>query len=470
MPALTDLAEFFDALAPERDRWRGRNRLYYEDLDSFIQFTVPPNLSVLELGCGTGDLLNRLQPGRGVGVDLSRTMVSIAKKKYPHLFFIHAAAEDLTLTERFDYVVLSNLVGYAFDVQRILEKIQVICSFESRIVITYHNYLWEPFLNLAEKLALRMPQPPQNWLSIADLENLLSLTGFEIVKKGERFICPCPIPIVADFLNKILCKLPLVHKLCLTNYLIARPSGLCLKSPCSCSVIVPARNERENVQKALDGIPLMGSFTEVIFVEGHSTDGTLEEIERVFENYRGDLRLKLFVQEGSGKGDAVRRGFHEANGDILMILDADLTVAPEELPKFFNALIDNHGEFINGSRLVYPMEKEAMRFLNLFANKFFSLMFTWLLDQRLKDTLCGTKALFKRDYVKIEANRSFFGDFDPFGDFDLLFGAAKLNLKIAEIPIRYHERKYGRSNISRLRHGWLLLRMCIVAARHLKFS
>jgi glycosyltransferase involved in cell wall biosynthesis len=175
------------------------------------------------------------------------------------------------------------------------------------------------------------------------------------------------------------------------------------------------------------------------------------------------------LQSGRGKGDAVRKGFAIAQGDILMILDADLTVPPEDLPKFFNAITSNKGEFINGSRLVYPMEDEAMMTLNIIGNTFFSWMFTWLLGQRFKDTLCGTKAISNKNYQKLIANRKYFGDFDPFGDFDLIFGAAKLNLKIIEIPIRYQARQYGQTNISRFRHGWLLIKMVLFAMRKIKF-
>jgi SAM-dependent methyltransferase len=471
MPPSSEVREFFDRVALERHKWRRRNRIYYEDLESFIESLVPPNSSVLVVGCGSGDLLNRLRPARGLGIDLSELMIAMAKQKYPRLSFLATAAEDLSLAEKFDYIVLFNFVGYAVDVQRVLENIFTGCTVNTRVILTYYNYLWEPLLKLAEKISLRMPQPEQNWLSLVDLENLLHLSSFEVVRKGGRFICPISIPVITRLLNRIFCRLPFVQRLCLTNFLIARPTTVSNGAkPLSCSVVVPARNERGNIQAVVERMPNMGSFTEVIFVEGHSTDGTLQEIERVARSYRGSLRLKYLVQQGTGKGDAVRHGFAEAKGDILMILDADLTVPPEDLPKFFNALDSNRGEFINGCRLVYQMDKQAMRSLNLLANKVFSLIFTWLLDQRLKDTLCGTKALSKENYRKVEVNRTFFGDFDPFGDFDLLFGAAKLNLKILEIPIRYRERTYGSTNIRRFKHGWLLLRMCLVAARRLKFS
>lgn len=239
------------------------------------------------------------------------------------------------------------------------------------------------------------------------------------------------------------------------------------KKDFSTSILIPCRNEKGNVETAIKRVPEFGAHQEIIFVEGGSTDGTKEEIERIIRTYP-NKDIKLIVQDGVGKGHAVRKGFAAAEGDILMILDADLTVPPEDLPKFYDALAEDLGEFINGCRLVYPMEKEAMRFLNLMGNKFFSLMFTWILNQRFKDTLCGTKALFRKDYERIQANRRYFGDFDPFGDFDLIFGAVKQNLKVAEVPIRYRERTYGSTNISRFKHGWLLLRMTLFAYRKIK--
>ena len=240
-------------------------------------------------------------------------------------------------------------------------------------------------------------------------------------------------------------------------------------SPRCSSVVVPCRNERGNIEGAVLRTPVLAKWQEIIFVEGNSTDGTYEECERVRAAYP-DHNIQVMRQSGKGKGDAVRKGFAAARGDILVILDADLTVPPESLPKFVTALTQGKGEFINGSRLVYPFESGAMRFLNTLANRSFAAIFSWLLNQRFTDTLCGTKVLRKSHYDKIVANRGYFGDFDPFGDFDLIFGAAKLNLKIIEVPIRYADRRYGETNISRFRHGWLLLRMVAFAFRKMKIA
>jgi glycosyltransferase involved in cell wall biosynthesis len=323
-----------------------------------------------------------------------------------------------------------------------------------------------PLLKLAEILHLKMPQKPLNWLNRDDLINLLELEGYEVIKTGRRFLFPIFIPILSGLINRFLAQLPIINRLCLTTYLIARlPQA---SKEMSVSIIIPARNEKGNIEQAVKRLPVIGSRTEIIFIEGGSTDGTFEEIERVAGLYP-EKNISFGRQEGKGKGDAVRKGFSMATGDILMILDADLTVAPEDLPKFYSTLRADRGEFINGCRLVYPLEKDSMMTLNIFGNKFFSLMFSWLLGQRLKDTLCGTKVLTKENYERLAANRSYFGDFDPFGDFDLIFGAAKLDLKIVEIPIQYHARQYGETNISRFKHGWLLLKMVAFAMNKIKF-
>jgi glycosyltransferase involved in cell wall biosynthesis len=233
------------------------------------------------------------------------------------------------------------------------------------------------------------------------------------------------------------------------------------------SVVIPCRNEAGHIRPLVDSLPALPEGSEFLFVEGHSTDDTAAVIQLVVAENPGKP-LRFLRQPGKGKGDAVRFGFAQAKGDVLLILDSDMGVAPADVPKFVAALARGKGEMVNGSRLVYPMEGRAMRFLNLLANKLFALQFTWLLGQQVRDTLCGTKALWREDYERIAANRSYFGDFDPFGDFDLLFGAARLNLRIVDVAVRYRERRYGQTNISRFRHGWLLLQMSNFAARKLK--
>ncbi len=464
---------YFDRIAADLDRWNQRNRYYYQDLDRLHRFFIPPGSRVLEIGSGTGNLLAALDPAVGVGIDFSRSMVDLAQAKYPHLKFYCLDAETLTSEDlaetQFDFIVISDSLGHLSDVQQVLANLQAFCHSRTRLILTFHNFLWQPLLHFAEKIGQRRPQPPQSWLSMTDVSNLLQITGYLPVRSSRRFLFPKRVPLIAPLFNRGLAHLPILSHFCLTNYIVAKPQLAANSEHYSCSVIVPARNEAGNIRGAIDRLPQLGSHTEVIFVEGHSRDDTWNEIQRVMQEGHPQFTIKAFQQTGKGKADAVRLGFAEATGDILIILDADLTVQPEDLPHFYEVIASDRGEFINGSRLVYPRSGKAMPWLNNWANKFFSLMFSFLLGQSIKDTLCGTKVLRRSDYEKIAAGRSYFGDFDPFGDFDLLFGATKLGLHLVDVPVRYQPRSYGSSNIAHVREGLILLRMCFYASRKIKF-
>jgi SAM-dependent methyltransferase len=445
-------------------------RAYHRRVEEVYRFLLRPGLRVLELGCGEGDLLASLNPHEGVGVDFSEAMIDIARRRHPQLQFVVADAHDLTqLDGTFDAIILSDVVNDAWDVQGLLSGLQRLCHRDTRVVLNFYSRLWEVPLKAAARGGLARPVLKQNWLTVDDVVNLLHLSDFRPIRAWQEVLCPLPLPGVAPFCNRVLVRLWGIRHLALSNFILARPIGKADpgREP-SVSVIVAARNEAGNVPAIFERVPRMGSGTELILVEGHSSDDTYAAIERAIAA-NPDRNARLFRQTGRGKGDAVRMGFAAATGDILMILDADLTVPPEDLPRFFAAIRDGKGEFINGVRLTYPMEDRAMRFANLLGNKFFSLTFSWLLEQPIKDTLCGTKVLRRDAYQALVANRAYFGDFDPFGDFDLLFGAAKLGLEIVEVPIRYRERTYGTTNIQRWRHGWLLLKMCVFAAGRIKF-
>ncbi len=519
-------------LAARRDHWNrvaatrprpwNLGGAYHARLAEIYRFLIPPGQRVLEVGCGEGALLAALEPSFGLGIDLAGKMVERARRRFPALTFQEADAHTFTWDgEPFDVIVLSDLVNDLWDVQEVLARLRPLLRPTGFLAANLVSRLWELPLTWARAIGLARPVLPQNWFAPGDLINLLALSGFETLRHWEEILLPLPVPGLATLANRFLARIPPFRHLALSHFFLAIPP---LADPCrhlgaaaaraerpqaeaaagaggrpesgatvgngsgngehpamppgedtpprgtipSVSVIVPARNEAGNIRPLFERLPRMGRRTELVLVEGGSTDGTPEEIERCRAAFP-DLPCLHLKQTGKGKGDAMRLGFARATGDILMILDADLTVTPEDLPRFYEVLAAGRGRFVNGVRLVYPMEGEAMRFLNFLANKFFSLAFTWLLSQPIKDTLCGTKALWRCDERAIAAGRAYFGDFDPFGDFDLLFGAAKRNLKIVEIPIRYRDRSYGTTKIDRWTHGWLLLQMVVFAARRLKF-
>lgn len=464
--------QFWNRFAQEHlERWRGMRAYYHQRLSEVYSFLIPPGLRVLEVGCAQGDLLAAVRPAYGVGIDLSEVMVEAAKSRYPQLRFHQGDAHDFDCGETFDYIICSDLLNDVWDVERLLRNLARHCLPTTRLVINSYSKVWEQPRRIAEALGLAKRMLSQNWLTVADIENLVYLADFELIRFSPEILWPFRTPLVDACANKFLVKIAPLHLLALTHFIVARPRPQMHPSgglEPVVSVVVAARNEEGNIEQIFARVPEMGGGTELIFVEGNSKDDTYGAIGREIRKHPGK-NVKLFKQPGKGKGDAVRKGFQEATGEVLMILDADLTVPPEDLPRFYAAWRSGKAEFVNGVRLVYPMEDKAMRFFNHVANRFFSMAFTWLLSQNIKDTLCGTKVLSKSAYEVIAANRAYFGDFDPFGDFDLLFGAARYNLKIIDMPIRYRERKYGDTNIQRWRHGVILLRMMVLAMRRLRF-
>jgi SAM-dependent methyltransferase len=461
----------WDTIARHLDSGTGWSGEYHRRLTEIYRLLVPPGQRVLEIGCGRGDLLAALQPKEGQGVDFSPEMLDRARQRHPDLHFILADVHNLSeLDKPFDFIIISDLLNDIWDVQTMFEQLLRLSHSRTRLVINSYNRLWEFPLAVAENLGLAKPTLKQNWLAPPDIINLLGLTRFEVIRHFSEILLPLKIPLVSNFLNRDLVRFWPFSELALTSFFLARPQPSydhSINQPLV-SIIIPARNEAGNIPQIFAHMPEMGAGTEMVFVEGHSHDDTYSVIEHQIAEHP-ERQCQLHRQTGIGKGDAARMGMACATGDIVMIFDADMTVPFEYLPRFIKALCTGRGDFINGVRLVYPMEDDAMRFLNLWGNKFFSLVFSWLLGQPIKDTLCGTKALFKADYDLIAANRSYFGNFDPYGDYDLIFGAAKLGLKIVDLPIRYQARTYGSTNIQRWRHGWLLLRMVLFAARRIKF-
>jgi len=413
------LDKYYDALAYKRDSFLQKNAYYHFLLNKRYKYFIPQKKKILEVGCGTGALLNDLNPSIGHGVDLSPEMIKVAETNYSHLHFHAGDIDQVNIDDKFDYIVLPGLLGELDDIQDFLEKLRAFCTKDTRIIIEYYSYLWQYILKIGEKFGMKLPQDIQNWVTQGDIDNFLTLAGYEMIRQERCTLFPIKIWGLSYIINKLIAPLPIVNALTLNHFIIARPIFNDQKDYSS-TILVPCRNEKGNIEAAITRTPSFGSHQEFIFVEGGSSDGTYEEIERIIQKYP-EKDIKVFKQNGKGKGDAVRLGFDKATADILMILDADLTVPPEELPKFYEAIRQGKGEFINGCRLVYPMDRNAMRLLNLIANKFFGLFFSWLLGQKFRDTLCGTKVMFKYQYEELVANRSYFGDFDPFGDFDLIF-------------------------------------------------
>jgi SAM-dependent methyltransferase len=456
-----------DNIAHERNRWITDNRYYYDAIKRLLRFIVEPGKRVLELRCETGHLLAAVEPSFGVGLDISEKMIGVARENFPRIHFVRSDPEDADVDETFDYIIVSHIFD-TVDIQTMLERVAAHCTPETRVLIINYNQLWEPILRLASAIGIRSPYVEPNWVSDQDVRGFLSLAGFRHLQTRRILLCPKYIPLVAALLNNVAAKAPLLRHLCMIQVIVARPEPAPRREEdVSVSIIVPCRNERGNVQAAVERIPNMGKHTEILFCDDKSTDGTADEVRRMQALYP-DKDIRLLPGPGICKAENVWTGFRAAKGDVLMILDADLSVMPEELPFFFRALVSNRGEFINGSRLVYPVPKSAMKFFNQIGNKVFGIVFSFLLDHRFKDTLCGSKALWRKDWGRIENNLGTWGIRDLWGDYELIFGAAKLHLETVEVPVHYQERIYGVTKMTRVFwNGVRMLGICRGAWRKL---
>jgi len=452
-----------NAVAQRRASWIKANRYYYDRLKSLLRYIVEPGKRVLDVRCETGHLLAAVEPSYGVGVEIGHAMVAEAREKLPNLTFVQADPERLDLGEKFDYILFNNIFD-TVDIFRAFERLRQHSTPETRIVIINYNYLWQPILELASRLGLRSPFTEPNWISKHDIDNFLRLADFRAVRTHSLLLFPKRIPLISGFINDVLARAPGLRRLCLLQVIVARP----LPTPkpekdVSVSVIVPCRNERGNVQAAIERIPEMGKHTEILFCDDQSTDGTGDEVRRLQALHPGK-DIRLVKGPAICKAENVWTGFRASRGDVLMILDGDLAVMPEELPVFLKSLLSGEAEFVNGSRLVYPMQHHAMKFANALGNKAFGWLFSFLLDQRMKDTLCGTKVLWRKDWVRLERNLGMWGIKDLWGDYELLFGASKLNIEIVDVPIHYQERVYGVTKMNKVfANGIRMVRICFHA-------
>lgn len=467
------IRSFYQREAPRYiSQWIPKNQYYYDQIKRLIARIVPPEKKVLDAGCGVGHILDHLRPSYGVGIDFSAAMIQEAQTRYPHLTFHVMDIEDVaSLNTTFDYVISANSITEATDVRLWLKSLYRVMTPATRLVIIAYNHLWEPLLEFGARLGMRPNSPAENWFSPQDFHGLLKSCDFEVVREGYRTMLPRQLPVLSNVLNSFLVRMPFFRRLGVTYYIVARPLIPFSKpDQMTVSVVVPCKNEEDNIEHVVCRVPEIGGGTELIFVDDKSTDSTAQKIKEQIQAHP-EKNIKMVEGPGQGKGAACRAGFAAAQNDVFMILDADMTVMPEVLPEFFEIIVHGKGEFINGSRLLYPMEEQAMRIANIFGNKMFAMLFTFLLEQPIKDTLCGTKVVLKRDYYKLVDARSYFGNIDRWGDYDWIFGAALHNLKIMELPVHYVSRKAGQTKMTgRLRNAFIMLKMCWVAFKKLKLA
>ncbi len=441
------------------DFWKNKNWYFHNKLREIFKEFVPEDSKILQIGYGLGDILTGLYPKEAVSFDSDDKLAEISERRHPSVKFVIGNAEELLLKGKFDYVILPNSVDHFYDIQSVLENVKKVTTDDSRIVITNINPRWEEAFKVLEKLKLKREEGEKNWLRLKDLENIVKISGYDVIESGYKLLMPAHVPFISNILNSLQGN-SFISRFGVEQYIVAKKSKKISKKRLSATVLIPCFNEEENIKKAIETVPSMGYLTEIVVVDDGSTDKTAR-IVKALQKKNKHLKL-ISYKPNHGKGYAVKKGFDAVVTDTMMIQDADMTVPTEELTRFFNLMAEGKAEFVNGTRMIYPMEGQAMRQLNLIGNLIFSWIFSWLLWQRVTDTLCGTKALFKKDYKKIKMSGS------SWGDFDLLYGAAENKIKIVEMPVHYKKRVAGKSKMKAFKHGFVLAKMCLVGLWRLK--
>lgn len=446
------IRKHFDSIAEDYPRWRRMNAYYNDQLVHWCRSRVPPGRRILDFGCGRGSVLSALEPSQGTGIDLSGEMIRYAKTDHPRLDFERTPIEEFRPRSEYDAVLCVNTLEYTWDVGAVLDKIHSVLRDNGRVLIATGNPLWSRIFRWASSWGLRMPECTRLFLTNKDLENLLSLHGFDVADSRMALPVPKLIPVLGPLLNWLVPRLPLVSYLLCSTQLITARKVPPVRKDYSVSIVVPCHNEAGNVERCVRETGKLGLRTELIFVDDGSTDGTAQAIR---PELNPELEVKVLRYEPNrGKSFAVQTGFAAATGDILMVLDADLTTHPSELRPLYEAFASGRAEFVNCTRFIYPGEQRSMHLANYIGNKFFAILVSLVMEARVSDTLCGTKAMFRWDYRHMTMGR------DPWGDYDFLFGAAQQRLVIRELPVHYRERRAGQSKMKTLRHALNLFRMC----------
>lgn len=435
------LQQFFDSRAAEAETWRAKNPYYYQWIGKLLRFYLPPGQKVLEIGSGLGDLLAAVQPASGVGLDFSPAIAAVAQRRHrdARLRFVVGDIEQIVgVRDTFDAIIASDLVGYLDDIQTALENLRVLCHERTRLVVTMYNRFWEPMLHAGARFGLNQPKPLNNWLSVNELSELLGLAGFEVVTQGNMFLCPKPLGGLGDFINRTFARWPLLRRLCLIQYVVARPAVYGTPHRMSVSVIVPVVSPVGDCAELISRIPSLGSRTEIITLVSANDTTARHAVDTLQADNAGRREVVCCVHSVADWGGAIAAGIRQASGELIVVLDPRSGVAPEELSKFYDVVARGKAEFVVGSRFVYPPQSRLSAQPYRVGSRRFAQQLSAMLGQRVADPFCRAIALRRDDYQQQVVRQDSEIRRVPDGGLNLLLSAARLGRKVADIPVHVH--------------------------------
>ncbi len=387
----------------------------------------------------------------GQNIDSNKIFIKEIDEQYQikHKDNIHYVNENIeNILSDCDTVVISDIEHQLNPAKNLLNLSRIVGD-NTKIILLSKNMVWMILIKIL-KLFFSFSPKKNNFLPSSYLDNLYSSCNLELIRQEKIIALPINIPFLTKIINRIF-RLPLLNFFCMSNIAILKKKikNSSNHKDLKISFIIPCKNEQDNIKVFEQKINENTEPDEYLFGDDNSSDKTSDEIDKLIEKL-SDKKIIKYNGPGICKSENVYKGIDLSSGDIIVIYDADHTVSFEDIKFSVSIMKKTNVDFINCTRMIYPQKDGAMKFANFIGNTIFASLFSLLFKKKITDTLCGTKIFYKKDWEKIKENTSQWGMKDLWGDFDLLIGAYKNNLKITEVPVTYYERRENETKMTSL--------------------
>ena len=455
---------FFKSNFEKRIQFLNKKNFLFNEISNFINNCIDNSKNIFIFCAGNSVL--------GKNIDSKKIFIKEIDEKYEikyktNIHYINENTKDVI--SECDTILISDIEHQSNPTSSLLSLSKIIRD-DTKIIIISRNLVWMIFIKLLKSLFSFSPKK-NNFLPYSYLDNLFSICNLEVIRNEKIITLPIYIPFFTNLINRIF-RLPLLNIFCLSNITILKKKdqNFSNNKDLRVSFIIPCKNEENNIKTFENEIKNSNQSNEYLFGDDNSMDKTIDEIDKLSKKLNNNKILK-YNGPGVCKSENVYKGIELSSGDIIVVYDADLTVDFKDVEFSIDILKNTNADFINCTRMIYPQKDGAMKFSNFIGNSIFANLFSLLFRKKITDTLCGTKIFFKKDWVKIKKNITGLGVKDLWGDFDLLIGAYKNNLKITEVPVTYHERKEDNTKMTSVfLNGIRMLSIVLVAFYKLRLK
>tara|TARA_B110000977_G_scaffold125183_1_gene160299 strand:+ start:1495 stop:2904 length:1410 start_codon:yes stop_codon:yes gene_type:complete len=430
---LTSTLNYYLKNKESRENFLKKKNFLFDEISKALNYLINDSNYVKFFCCGNSSIVNKVNSKNIYINEINNTFInSLTKSEIKK-------EDEINKNLNFDHIVIADIEHQKFITKNLIDLNEKIDN-ECRVIVLSKSIFWSTLINFYKKIKNIGPDK-NNFLPYSNLRKIFLNTNFEIVKNEKIIFFPFQFSLLTKFINQIF-RFPVLNFFCMINLTVLKKvqKKNYQAEGKKISFIIPCKNEGGNIKFFYEKIINSTINAEFLFGNDNSSDNTLDEIKKL-QQAIPNKEIKIYDGPGVCKSENVYKGINLASGEIILIYDADLTVSFDDLVNSINLLLKTDADFINCTRMIMPQQKNAMKFLNFYGNLFFAFLFSILFKQKITDTLCGTKIFFKKDWEQIKKYNNTWGAKDLWGDFDLLLGAYKNNLKIVENPISYTDRK-----------------------------